>query len=159
MFFTNCSHVTRVGCRWRLPLWLLFFGGTVSTLTLLYLLGSTIYPAANPWMRFSSHSLIYRPGHSSVHVSYVEPGHVFKRISKSGSEDIIMPSTASMRRPSTSGPASLVDGTVRATEHLRHHSFAGNSVSELSLRLLWWFKSVSPPHHAMRNVWSLPALR
>jgi hypothetical protein len=170
----NCSHVTRTGCRrWRLPLWLLFFGGMVSILTLLYLLTGTVYPAANPWMRFSSHSLgvlkavkgIYLPGllpsvihdtasHPLVQVSYVVPGRVFAQVTKSG--DIAMPSPASMRRPSTSGAASLVDSTVRVTEYICRHrgscSFRWNSISALSHRLLCWFKFVSQQRHVMRNV-------
>src|SRR6266852_6694905 len=38
------SHPLRVDCRWHLPLWLLFFGVTVSILTLLFLLTGSMYP-------------------------------------------------------------------------------------------------------------------
>jgi hypothetical protein len=78
-------------------------------------------------MRFSSHSLgvfdaiksIYRPGHQPlvsashplVQISYVEPDRVFTRVTQTG--DVVMASPARMRRPSTSGPASVVDSTVR----------------------------------------------
>jgi hypothetical protein len=45
-------------------------------------------------------------------VSYVEPRRVFARLIKDG--DVTAPSSiTTMRRPSTSGPASLVDNTVR----------------------------------------------
>ena len=113
------SH-SGVGCRWHLPLWLLFFGVTVSILTLLFLLTGTVYPVHGWW---TSHSLgmlkiaegIYHAGHDSTFhplppVSYGEP--VFAR--STGNGDFSMPS-AVMRRPSKSGPASLVDNSVRAS--------------------------------------------
>ncbi|KAH9976792.1 hypothetical protein BGW80DRAFT_1290595 [Lactifluus volemus] len=114
-FFT----LDQTSCRWRLPLWLSFFGVTVSIFTLLYLLTGTIYPAANPWMRFAPIPLaIYRPGHQPpvsasqplVQISYVEPDRVFTRVTQTG--DVVMASPARMRRPSTSGPASVVDSTT-----------------------------------------------
>jgi hypothetical protein len=117
-----------VDCRWHLPLWLLFFGVTVSILTLLFLLTGSMYPIHGWWMRYGSESLgvlkgICRAGHSPsavndsvsyplVPVSYVEPSRVFARSTRSG--DLIVPSTV-MRRPSASGPAFLVDNSVRAS--------------------------------------------
>ncbi|KAI0270828.1 hypothetical protein BGY98DRAFT_234132 [Russula aff. rugulosa BPL654] len=115
-------------CRWHLPLWLLFFGVTVSILTLLFLLTGSMYPIHGWWTRYGSESLgvlkgICRAGHSPsaindsvshplVPVNYVEPSHVFARSTRSG--DFIMPPTV-MRRPSKSGPAFLVDNSVRAS--------------------------------------------
>jgi hypothetical protein len=117
-----------VGCRWHLPLWLLFFGATVSILTLLFLLTGSMYPIHGWWTRYGSQSLgvlkdICGAGHSPsaindtlshplAPVSYVEPRRVFARSTKSG--DFIIPSTM-MRRPSTSGPAFLLDNSVRAS--------------------------------------------
>lgn len=120
----------RIDSRWHLPLWLLFFSGTVSILTLLFLLTGTVYPTPTWWTRYGSHSLgvlkiagdVYRSEHllsatnnSMLHplesVSYVEPAHIFARLTSNG--DITISSTV-MRRPSTSGPASLVDNSVRA---------------------------------------------
>lgn len=117
-----------VDCRWHLPLWLLFFGATVSILTLLFLLTGSMYPIHGWWTRYGSQSLgvlkgIYRGGHSPsafndtvshplAPVSHVEPCRVFARSTRSG--DFIVPSTV-MRRPSTSGPAFLVDNSVRAS--------------------------------------------
>jgi len=117
-----------IDCRWHLPLWLLFFGVTVSILTLLFLLTGSIYPIHGWWTHYGTHSLgvlkgIYHAGHppsatnNSVSyplapVSYVEPCRVFARSTRSG--DFVMPSTV-MRRPSTNGPASLVDNSVRAS--------------------------------------------
>jgi hypothetical protein len=117
-----------IDCRWHLPLWLLFFGVTVSILTLLFLLTGTVYPIHGWWTRYRSDSLgvlkiaegIYRAGHipseSTPHplvpVSYVEPDRVFARSTRNG--DFAIPSTV-MTRPSTSGPASLVDNSVRAS--------------------------------------------
>ena len=116
-----------VDCRWHLPLWLLFFGVTVSILTLMFLLTGSMYPIHGWWTHYGSQSLgvlkgICRAGHSpsAIHdtvsrplapINYVEPSRVFAR---STSGDFIMPSTA-MRRPSTSGPAFLVDNSVRAS--------------------------------------------
>ncbi|KAI9454222.1 hypothetical protein BJY52DRAFT_1225196 [Lactarius psammicola] len=113
-------------CRWRLPLWLLLFGGMVSVLTLSFLLTGTVYP--NSWTRFSSESLgmltasegFYRTGHRTPTiddaasstlepVSYATPDLVFARISRSG--DITM-APRSIGRPSSCGPATLVDNTV-----------------------------------------------
>jgi len=118
-----------VDCRWHLPLWLLFFGATVSIVTLLFLLTGSMYPIHGWWTRYGSQSLgvlkgIYHTGHSPsaindsmsyplAPVSYVEPSRVFARSTRSG--DFIMPSTV-MRRPSTSGPAFLLDNSVRASE-------------------------------------------
>ena len=128
---TRCrsSHPC-IDCRWHLPLWLLFFGVTVSILTLLFLLTGTVYPIHGWWTRYGSQSLsvlkiaggIYRSGHppSAINdttshplapISYVEPGHVFARSTRNG--EFTIPSTV-MRRPSKSGPASLVDNSVRA---------------------------------------------
>lgn len=126
------------GCRWHLPLWLLFFGVTVSILTLLFLLTGTVYPIHGWW---TSHSLgvlkiaegIYRAGHvpsaindSTSHplepVSYGEPGRVFTRSTRNGG--LTVPSTV-MRRPSKSGPASLVDNSVRASWSASGCSFVG----------------------------------
>jgi hypothetical protein len=125
-----------IDCRWHLPLWLLFFGVTVSILTLLFLLTGTVYPIHGWWTRHGSQSLgvlkiagdIYRAGHppsainnSTSHplapVSYVEPCHVFARSTRDG--EFTIPSTV-MRRPSKSGPASLVDNSVRAACWLGH---------------------------------------
>lgn len=115
-----------VDCRWHLPLWLLFFGVAVSTLTLLFLLTGSMYPIHGWWSRYSPESLGVLKGicraahppsaindsvsHSLVPVSYVEPSRVFARSPRSG--DLIIPSSV-MSRPSTSGPAFLVDNSVR----------------------------------------------
>jgi len=131
-FFTLFSNHPRIDWRWHLPLWLLFFGVTVSILTLLFLLTGTVYPVPGWWTRYGSHSLgvlkiagdICRAGHlpSATNdsmlqplapVSHVGPGRVFARSTRNG--DITTPPTM-MRRPSTSGPASLVDNTVRANQ-------------------------------------------
>jgi len=123
-----------VRCCWHLPLWLLFFGVTVSILTLLFLLTGTAYPIPRRWTRYDSHSLdvlkiagdIYRPeyplstiNNSTTHalpsVSYVESGRVFARTS---SGDTIVPSTT-MSRPSISGPVSLVDNTLSLLVQVR----------------------------------------
>ncbi len=125
------SSYSCIDYRWQLPLWLLFFCVTASILTLLFLLTGSIYPIHGWWTRYGSHSLgvlkiaggIYRTGHlppaindsvshPPVSVSYVEPCRVFAWSTKSG--DFVMPSTV-MRRPSTSGPAALVDNSVRAS--------------------------------------------
>lgn len=120
-------------CRWRLPLWLLLFGVMVSVLTLSYLLTGTVYP--NSWTRFSSESLdmltasecFYHAGHwpptiddaaSSMLelVSHSTPDRVFAQISKSG-EITMAPN--SIGRPSSCGPATLVDNTVRCALRCR----------------------------------------
>ncbi|KAH9996156.1 hypothetical protein BJV74DRAFT_883753 [Russula compacta] len=132
---SNRSCRARIDSPWHLPLWLLFFGGTVSILTLLFLLTGTVYPAPTWWTRYGTHSLgvlkiagdVYRSGHllsgtnhSTLHplasVSYVEPTHVFARLTSTG--DITISSTI-MRRPSTSGPASLVDNTLSLLVQVR----------------------------------------
>jgi hypothetical protein len=114
--------VLRTGCRWGLPLWLLLFSAMVSLLTLSFLLTGTVYP--NSWTRFSSESLgmltegFYRPGQQDDSawstmrepVSHATPDHVFARISRSG--DITMV-PRSIGRPSSCGPATQVDSTVR----------------------------------------------
>ena len=120
--------VFRADCRWRLPLWLLLFSGMVSVLTLSYLLTGTVYP--NSWTRFSSESLgmltavegFYSAGQQDdaasrmlEPVSHAAPDHVFARISRSG--EITM-APRSIGRPSSCGPATLVDNTVRSA--LRH---------------------------------------
>jgi hypothetical protein len=124
-------HITlALDCRWHLPLWLLVFGATESILTFLFLLTGTVYPIHGWWTRYGSHSLdvlkiagdIYRAGEPSFTindsiaeplgtVSYVEPRRLFARFTENGG--VTTPYTTTMRRPSTSGPASLVDSTVR----------------------------------------------
>lgn len=114
--------VLRTGCHWRLPLWLLLFSGMVSLLTLSFLLTGTVYP--NSWTRFSSESLgmltegFYRAGQPDdsspsllESVSHATPDHVFAQISRSG--DITMV-PRSIGRPSSCGPATQVDNTVRS---------------------------------------------
>jgi len=119
-------------CRWHLPLWLLFFGVTVSILTLLFLLTGSMYPIHGWWTRYGSQSLgvfkdICRSGHppSAINdtvshflapISYVEPCRVFARSTRSG--DFILPSTV-MRRPSSSGPAFLVDNSLSLLVQVR----------------------------------------
>ncbi|KAH9061957.1 hypothetical protein EDB87DRAFT_1576281 [Lactarius vividus] len=119
-------------CRWRLPLWLLLFSGMVSVLTLSFLLTGTVYP--NSWTRFSSESMsmfsategFYRPGHQpstfdDAASSMLEPvSHAapdfFARISRSG--DITMV-PRSIGRPSSCGPATLVDNSVSLLVQVR----------------------------------------
>jgi hypothetical protein len=120
-------HITiALDWRWHLPLWLLFFGVTVSIFTLLFLLTGTVYPIPGWWTRYSSHSLGVLKiagdicgGHDllTINDSMPQPlapvshvGRVFARSTRNGG--ITTPPTM-MRRPSTSGPASLVDNTVR----------------------------------------------
>ncbi|KAH9013019.1 hypothetical protein EDB85DRAFT_2035398 [Lactarius pseudohatsudake] len=119
-------------CRWRLPLWLLLFSGMVSVLTLSFLLTGTVYP--NSWTRFSSESMgmfspaegFYRPGHPPSTfdgaasnmlepVSHAAPDF-FARISRSG--DITM-APRSIGRPSSCGPATLVDNSVSLLVQVR----------------------------------------
>ncbi|KAH9020237.1 hypothetical protein EDB84DRAFT_1515548 [Lactarius hengduanensis] len=119
-------------CRWRLPLWLLLFSGMVSVLTLSFLLTGTVYP--NSWTRFSSESMgmfspaegFYRPGHQPSTfdgaasnmlepVSHAAPDF-FARISRSG--DITM-APRSIGRPSSCGPATLVDNSVSLLVQVR----------------------------------------
>lgn len=92
----------------------------VSVFTLSYLLTGTVYP--NSWTRFSSESLgmftaaegFYRAGQQEdgmlKPVSHPMPDHVFARISRSGDITMI---PKSIGRPSSCGPATLVDNTVR----------------------------------------------
>ncbi|KAI9455301.1 hypothetical protein F5148DRAFT_1288292 [Russula earlei] len=124
-------------CRWRLPLWLLFFGVTVSMLTLLFLLTGTVYPVPGWSTRYGSRPLsilrvsgtgdFYRAGHppsatndSTPHplapVSYAEPYRILSRLTGSG--NVIALSTT-MRRPSTTGPASLVDNNLSLLVQVR----------------------------------------
>ena len=118
----------------------------MSILTLLFLLTGTVYPIHGWW---TSHSIgvlkiaegIYRAGHlpsaindSTPHsletVSYGEPGHVFARSTRNG--EFFIPS-AVMRRPSKSGPASLVDNYVRASWTVdRAGSFVGITPPNMS---------------------------
>ncbi|KAI9432697.1 hypothetical protein H4582DRAFT_1087282 [Lactarius indigo] len=119
-------------CRWRLPLWLLLFSGMVSVLTLSFLLTGTVYP--NSWPRFSSESMgilsaaegFYRPGHKPSAmdnaasrmlgpVSHAAPDF-FARISRSG-EVTVAP--RSIRRPSSCGPATLVDNSASLLVRVR----------------------------------------
>lgn len=163
-------------CRWHLPLWLLFFGVTVSILTLLFLLTGSMYPVHGWWTRYGSDSLgvlkgICRAGHPPsaindsvshplVPVSYVEPSRVFARSTRSG--DLALPSSV-MRRPSTSGPAFLVDNSVRAS-----WSPGGAAVSLVGAIILLLMlsrsfpcssRSASPTYHVMHDVPSLLAFR
>ena len=127
-----CFHTTlALDWRWHLPLWLLFFGVTVSILTLLFLLTGTVYPIPGWWTRYSSHSLGVLKiagdicgGHNllAINDSMPQPlapvshvGRVFARSTRNGG--ITTPPTM-MRRPSTSGPASLVDNTVRVNRNV-----------------------------------------
>src|SRR5579863_1464154 len=131
LLFTFFFHITLASdCRWHLPLWLLFFGVTVSILTLLFLLTGTVCPIPGWWTRYGSDSFdvlkiagdIYRVGQppSAINesmarplgpISYVEPRRVFALLARNGA--ITTPSITTMRRPSTSGPVSIVDNTVR----------------------------------------------
>jgi hypothetical protein len=166
-------------CRWHLPLWLLFFGVTVSILTLLFLLTGTVYPIHGWWTRYGSQSLgvlkiaggIYRTGHppSAMNeyplapISYVEPGHIFARSTRNG--EFTIPSTV-MRRPSKSGPASLVDNSVRANWSAggrcrgRCSFFRRNFVSNIAPRSFPCLsRSAYLTHHVMRDVRSHPGSR
>ena len=176
---SHSSHPLHVDCRWHLPLWLLFFGVTVSILTLLFLLTGSMYPIHGWWSRYGSESLgvlkgICRAGHSPsaiddsvsyplAPVSYVEPSRVFARSTRSG--NFIVPSTV-MRRPSTSGPAFLVDNSVRASWSPggtavslvgAQRNPASNIISHCSFPCS--SRSASPTYHVMRDVLSLLAFR
>lgn len=120
-------------CRWRLPLWLLLFGGMVSVLTLSYLLTGTVYP--NSWTGvLTAAEGFYRTGHQPPPtmitavassnggsmlepVSHAAPERVFARISRSG--EITMMASRSIGRPSSCGPATVVDNTVSLLVQVR----------------------------------------
>lgn len=127
-------------CRWHLPLWLLFFGVTVSILTLLFLLTGSMYPVYGWRTRYHSQSLGVLKGicqhspsaindtvsHPLAPVSYVEPYRVRVLARSTRNRHFIMPPTV-MSRPSPSGPAFLVDNSVRGSWSRcgGHCSFAG----------------------------------
>lgn len=158
----SSHHPSHIGWRWHLPLWLLFFGVTVSILTLLFLLTGTVYPIPGWWTRYGSHSLgvlkmagdICRDGHLPsainndtmsqplVPVSHVGPRRVFARSTSNG--DIAIMGPTIMRRPSTSGPASLVDKTVRVDRSVAvAHSL---TLYVISLLMLSAFRARPGPH-------------
>jgi hypothetical protein len=149
----------------------------VSILTLLFLLTGSMYPINGWWTRYGSESLgvlkgICRAGHSPsaindsvshplVPVNYVEPSHVFARSTRSG--DFIMPPTV-MRRPSKSGPAFLVDNSVRASWSAQeapqcHWLTAKILLLIFSRSFPCSFRSASPTYHVMRDAPSLLVFR
>jgi len=108
----------------------------VSILTLLFLLTGTIHPMPSWWTSYDSHPLgvlefagdTCRSGHppsttndSASHhhlppIRYAEPGRIVARLTSGG--DTTAPSVV-MRRPSRSGPASLVDSTLSLLVQVR----------------------------------------
>jgi hypothetical protein len=142
----------------------------VSILTLLFLLTGTVYPIPGWWTRYGSHSLgvlkiagdICHDGHlpSAVNgsmvtqplapVSHVVPRRVFARTRTNG---YITTAPAMMRRPSTSGPASLVDKTVRANwSVVVAHSLMCSYPASNIISFPCLSRSASQTHHVMRDV-------
>ncbi|KAI0270631.1 hypothetical protein BC834DRAFT_841447 [Gloeopeniophorella convolvens] len=124
-----------IHCHRRLPLWLLFFGGTASLLTLFYLITGTIYPIPNSWTRGNSQSVrvikaaegIYRAGHrpslpdgaairyTFASISRAEPDRVFTRRTRTGDPPIPL----GPGRLASSGPALLVDNYLSLLVQIR----------------------------------------